>query len=110
MSMMIDFRSIAGERVRNVSGHERGAAARLRYNLDDADTRNEIVEIVIPDDIDAVAASFFLGMFSRSVKYYETKERFLEHYRFFASPAIMEQILRGIDRSMTARNGAAFLH
>ena len=107
---MIDFKEIVGDRARNVSGHERGALARAKYNLDAADKKESVVEVIIPAEIDAVATSFFQGMFSGSVRHYKTKERFLEHYRFNASPVIMEQIIRGIERSMTARGGSAFLN
>ena len=107
-ALEIDFRDIAEGTVRNISGHERGAEARQRYNLDAHDQRGDVVSVYIPDDIDAVAASFFQGMFSQSVKKFASKERFLEHYRFIAKPIMMEQILRGIDRSLTERHGSAF--
>lgn len=107
-TMMIDFRELVGDRARNVSGHERGALARARYNLDAADMQEAVVDVVIPAEIDAVATSFFQGMFSGSVRHYKTKERFLEHYKFHATPVIMEQIIRGIERSMTSRGGSAF--
>lgn len=107
-NIMIDFSEIVGDRARNVSGHERGAYARERYMLDEADRKQAIVNIFIPETIDAIATSFFQGMFSQSVKHYKSKEKFLEHYRFNAAPVIMEQIIRGIERSMTSRGGSAF--
>lgn len=103
----IDFKDIAGG-VRNISGHERGAEARRRYALDSLDESGKIASIVIPDEIDAVAASFFQGMFSESVKRFGSKDAFLRHYKFVARPMMMEQILRGIDRSLTNRHGSAF--
>lgn len=106
--MMINFRDIAGDRARNISGHERGSLARQRFGLDAADQNGDLVDIFVPDDIDAIASSFFQGMFSKSVKYYKSREEFLKHYRFNASPVIMEQVIRGIDRAMTARGGSAF--
>lgn len=108
--MMIDFKDLVGDRARNISGHERGVMAREKYNLDEIDSRRDTVEIMVPEHIDAIAPSFFQGMFSKSVRQYQTKERFLEHYHFIASPVVMEQIIRGINRSMTKRDGAAFLN
>lgn len=105
---LINFRDIAGGSVRNISGHERGVEARKKYELDRLDTGEQSVSVVIPDDIDAVAASFFQGMFSASVKKFRSKEKFLEHYHFVAKPNMMEQIIRGIDRSLTERGGSAF--
>ena len=81
-----------------MSGHEKGAYARKRYNLDAADKQETVVEVVIPGRVDAVATFFFQGMFSGSVRHYKTKERFLEHYRFNATPMMMEQVIRGIER------------
>ncbi|MCY0094594.1 hypothetical protein [Hoeflea ulvae] len=104
----IDFREIAGGTVRNISGHERGVEARKKYDLDRLDAKGEVVSVIIPDDIDAVAASFFQGMFSESVKRFKSKDEFLRHYNFIAKPVMMEQILRGIDRSLTERRGSAF--
>ncbi|NTG29970.1 hypothetical protein G6L08_22745 [Agrobacterium rhizogenes] len=106
-ALKIDFREIAGT-VRNVSGHERGVEARKRYDLDRLDANGDVVSVFIPDDIDAIAASFFQGMFSASVKRFASKEVFLRHYNFVAKPMMMEQILRGIDRSLTKRHGSAF--
>ena len=106
-ALTINFGDIAGG-VRNISGHERGAEARKRYKLDVMDASGDIASIVIPDEIDAVAASFFQGMFSESVKKFGSKDEFLRHYNFIARPMMMEQILRGIDRSLTERRGSAF--
>lgn len=105
--MVIDFEDIAGG-ARNISGHERGVEARKRYELDRLDEAGGLVDVVISDDIDAVAASFFQGMFSASVKRFASKDKFLQHYRFVARPMMMEQIIRGIDRSLTERRGSAF--
>lgn len=107
-AMRINLRDIAEGSVRNISGHERGVEARKKYGLDRLDAGDSAVSVVIPDDIDAVAASFFQGMFSTSVKRFKSKEKFLEHYRFIAKPNMMEQIIRGIDRSLTERGGSAF--
>ncbi len=106
-ALQIDFKDIAGG-VRNISGHERGAEARKRFALDALDSSGKVTSILIPDEIDAVAASFFQGMFSESVKKFGSKEEFLRHYRFVARPMMMEQILRGIERSLTERRGSAF--
>jgi hypothetical protein len=104
---VINFKDIAGG-LRNISGHERGVEARKRYGLNHLDDAGKAVSVVIPEDIDAVAASFFQGMFSESVKRFKSKDTFLQHYKFIARPMMMEQIIRGIDRSLTERRGSAF--
>lgn len=109
--MVVDFNQILKESgVRNISGHERGAEARRYFLLDDLDIQPDEVIVVIPHHIDALATSFFQGMFAKSVQRFGDKDKFLRHYKFQASSLIMEQILRGIERSLTSRRGAAFQH
>ena len=88
-------------RVRNLAGHERGLAAREQFNLASYDQSGEIVEVIVPDTLDAITISFFQGMFAASVK--DIGDKFLERYHFHASPVIMEQVLRGISRVRTDR-------
>jgi hypothetical protein len=91
-------------RVRNLTGHERGIAAREQFDLNSLDAAQEAIEVRVPDDLDAITISFFQGMFADSVR--KVGSGFLEHYRFHASPEIMEQVLRGIDRVNTVRGSA----
>jgi hypothetical protein len=107
-TMEINFSEITQDRVRNISGHERGVEARSKFMLDDLDGNSAIIDVLIPQHVEAIATSFFQGMFSKSVQRFGSKEGFLSHYRFVAAPLVMEQILRGIDRSLTVRRGAAF--
>lgn len=106
--MEINFDEITESRVRNISGHERGVIARSRFALDELDRESGMIDVIIPHYVEAIATSFFQGMFSKSVQQFGSKDGFLSHYRFVAAPLVMEQILRGIDRSLTIRQGAAF--
>lgn len=93
-----------GGEVRNLSGHERGYAARQHFGLDGADNEAEPVRIRIPSGIYLLTPSFFQGMFSQSVRALgSSRERFLEHYRFDAPSVIMRQIDQGIERVQTRR-------
>ena len=100
---------LMGKAVRNLSGHERGVAAREFFGLDKLDAKKESVSFVISPDIDAIASSFFQGMFAKSVRNFSTDEEFLEHYRFRANPTVFRQIEQGIRRIRTKR-GSAFAH
>ncbi len=100
---------LRGKNVRNLSGHERGVVAREFYGLDDLDTADEEITFVISNDVDAIASSFFQGMFSKSVREFPTDEEFLSHYKFLASPSVFRQIEQGIKRIRTKR-GSAFAH
>lgn len=92
--------------VKNLTGQERGVAAREFFNLDQIDEGGEPVRVVVPDDLDAITTSFFQGMFSRSVRSADSAEVFLDRYQFDARPSIMEQVVRGINRILTPRGSA----
>jgi hypothetical protein len=89
--------------VRNLSGHERGRAARVNYHLDDVDQADESVRVVIPDDVYSITSSFFQGMFSESVRKAGSREGFLARFQFDAPPVVLRQIERGIEASLMRR-------
>ena len=100
---------LKGKPVRNLSGHERGVAAREFYGLDELDTVDEEIIFIISPDVDAIASSFFQGMFSKSVHELLGDEGFLNHYKYRANPSVFHQIEQGIRRIITKR-GSAFAH
>lgn len=100
---------LQGKPVRNLSGHERGERARQFYQLDELDRQDGEILFIIPEEVDAIATSFFLGMFAESVKEFQTNEEFFDHYKFKASPEVFRQILQGIKR-VRAKRGSAFSH
>lgn len=91
-------------RVRNLSGHERGLEARRKFDLANHDKNGVPVEVRVPGELNAITISFFQGMFAESVKKAGSETEFLRRYRFHASPAIMKQILRGINLISTQRD------
>lgn len=95
--------------VRNLSGHERGLAAREFFQLDELDTLDGEIIITISPEIDAIASSFFQGMFAKSIQALQGGDYFLRHYKFRASPSVFNQIEQGIRRVLTKR-GSAFAH
>lgn len=101
---MINLSELTEGRVRNLTGHERGLAARAKFNLDTLDASTDSIEVKVPEDLEGITTSFFQGMFAKSVR--ASQDKFLDRYRFHASPAIMEQVLRGIDRVNTKRGAA----
>ncbi len=101
---MIELEQLTQGKVRNLTGHDRGLAARQNFDLDALDASGEAVDVVVPEGLDGITTSFFQGMFAQSVR--SVGAGFLDHYRFHASPALMEQVLRGIDRINTKRGGA----
>ena len=60
MVPMINLDSLTdGGRVRNLTGHERGLAARRDFELSKLDQADGVVEVHVSDDIDAITVSFF---------------------------------------------------
>lgn len=92
-----------GGEVRNLSGHERGKAARLKFGLADLDNADQQVVISIPDFVYTITPSFFQGMFAESVRLLGDRERFLDRYQFDADPVVLQQIDRGIRASLMER-------
>ncbi|WP_156478017.1 hypothetical protein [Acetobacter malorum] len=106
MTIMIDLNNVTNNgAVRNLSGKERGEAARNLFQLDNLDKASETVVVRVPHYLYAMSSSYFLGLFSPSVTRFGSKEKFLEHYRFEASPSIMKSVLHAISRCLLPKDG-----
>ena len=102
----IDLVELTKGEVRNLTGHSRGEESRILFNLDELDNSKDAVEVLVPKELDALTTSFFQGMFAKSVQDFGGREVFLKHYQFEASPIILDQVHRGIDRVLTKRGTA----
>jgi hypothetical protein len=103
-SVTIDLSRLAGGgRVRNLSGKERGIAAREELSLDELDRQPLDVEVVVPDFIDTISPSFFQGLFSKSIRQLAGREHFLEKYHFQATDKVMRWIEIGIRNATSSR-------
>ncbi|TCU73953.1 hypothetical protein EDE08_10419 [Bradyrhizobium sp. R2.2-H] len=89
--------------VRNLSGHERGVAARQKFALDNLDAAGAPVLVHVPEDVYSITSSFFQGMFAQSVRSCGDRERFLARYQFEAPVVVLRQIERGIEASLMKR-------
>src|SRR3982751_4439703 len=89
--------------IRNLTGHERGVAARVHYKLADLDRSAEPVEVIVPESVYTLTPSFFQGMFAESVTALGSRDAFLDHYQFKATNLILRQIERGIIGSQMRR-------
>ena len=100
----INFKELTNDgEVRNLSGHERGRAARSKYRLDEADGSAELVRVIVPEDVYSITSSFFQGMFSESVRKAGNREGFLARFEFDAPPVVLRQVERGIEASLMKR-------
>lgn len=102
---MIDLAKFTGERrVRNLSGKERGVAARVDLRLDEIDRGPDEVTVIVPDFLDTISPSFFQGLFSESIRTLKGRDAFLRKYRFKASEGIMQWIEIGIRNATSDRS------
>lgn len=63
----VNLRDLTRGEVRMLTGRPRGVSARELYKLDELDSKDEIVVIVAPDDLDTVTPSFVQGFLGRSL-------------------------------------------
>ncbi|MEA3051146.1 MAG: hypothetical protein QOG72_49 [Sphingomonadales bacterium] len=88
----IDIDALTRGEVRNLSGHDRGLAARSEFHLDELDQEGRSVEIRFPERFRGISSSFFQGMFAESVQLRGSVDGFFEHYRFDAPAHVLAQI------------------
>lgn len=92
-------------KVHNLSGHDRGLAARREFALDRYDAGSDVVEIVVPDHIYAISPSFVQGLLAASVqKFGLSRDAFFKRYSLTASDLIKRQFDRGISAILTNRD------
>lgn len=92
-------------KVHNLSGHDRGLAARQMFGLDQFDDQEAEIEIHVPDHIYAVSPSFVQGLLAASLqKFGLDRDAFSARYHLVASDLIKRQFDRGISAILTNRD------
>ena len=89
--------------VRNLSGQERGQAARAAFKVDDLDKSEEPVLVQVPAEVDTINPSFFRGMFALSLLTLGVAG-FTSHYVFDANPRVLEQVQQAIKGTIRDRS------
>lgn len=89
--------------VHNLSGHDRGQAARQKFRIAELDATEEAVVVNVPSYVYTITPSFFQGMFAESVRHLGDRDRFLARYSFRADPVVLQQIDKGIRASLMNR-------
>lgn len=104
---MIDFADLTdGGRISNLSGRNRGLAARAKYHLDwTAPADAEELTIRVPENLDSITPSFIQGMFGRALAVLNSDEAaFFSKFHFEAPAFILEQIRGGVLALRTSRD------
>lgn len=89
--------------VRNLSGQERGQAARAAFKVDELDKAAEPVLVSVPANVDTINPSFFRGMFALSILTLGVGG-FSNHYIFDATPQVLEQVQQAIKGTIRDRS------
>lgn len=92
-------------KVHNLSGHNRGVAAREAFKLDQFDEAATKVEIRVPDHIYAVSPSFVQGLLAGSFQRLgSNRDAFFARYTLVATDLIKRQFERGITSILINRD------
>ena len=83
-----------------LSGRTKGRKMRETLKLDELEDKEDVIEIVINKPIASFNSSYFLGLFTISIKKYKTKEAFFKKYNFICDKYIMQDIHDGIDEAL----------
>lgn len=97
MSTSIDFAKLGGP---VFVGRPNGEKARQKLGIEILDKSGSPVDVEVPANTYSINSSYFLGLFGESVVAFGSKEAFFEHYRFHASPVLMESIDRHAERAL----------
>lgn len=92
----------AGSKI--LSGRDKGEALRQKIDLDKREEEHNKITIVIPPSIVSFNSSYFLGLFTPSIKKYKTREGFLEKYEFECDQFIQQDIEDGIKEALKKSN------
>lgn len=102
----IDLERLTGDgKVHNLSGRERGLAARRMYHLDEIEKSDEPVDVIVPEYIYSLTPSFFQGFFGETVRArgYDAAS-FKRRFRFKAPDIVLQQLDRGLAAILTNRD------
>jgi hypothetical protein len=99
---LADFKTTPEARV--FSGRPRGEHLRGVIGLSEMDRNGDTVKVVIPADTYILNMSFFLGMFSDSVRFYSGVDKFFEHYQFEGPPVHLRKLLTYAEEALREGN------
>ncbi|MBQ3642673.1 hypothetical protein II906_12230 [bacterium] len=99
----IDISVIEGKKYKVLSGVELGIHARSCFGLNDLDSQDGSITLVVPNDVFSLNSSFFAGLFYDSItKLKETG--FREKYVFECTDIIRKNVENGIFYVLNTKN------
>jgi hypothetical protein len=95
VSQVLDLATYHSPETKLISGRKKGESARKHWNLDALDKAPGIVEVKVPEKVITLNSSFFLGMFTQSVRALGP-DQFKKKYVFTGHAAIESDVNSGI--------------
>lgn len=102
--MIINLADHKDNEVKFFSGRPRGETVRLSLNLDSQENNTTEITVIVPDDVNSIHTSFFLGLFGPSVRKCGSRESFLNKFKFNCPEELKEDIDEGIDLALKKSN------
>lgn len=94
----LDLAQLTHNKVRMLTGHQRGLAGRQHYALDKLEEEESTVTVVAPAELDTVTPSFVQGLFAGSLRNLG-EAKFLRKYDLSKlSPLLQRDFEIGIER------------
>ncbi len=84
-------------------GRPKGEEIRKIYNLDQIDSKDTNVNVLLPADTYTLNSSFFLGLFGDSVRKCGNRDSFLSKYQFNTSKLFNDKIEDYIQRALRVK-------
>lgn len=108
MDKLVDLEKLTKGEVHNLSGHDRGLAARNLFELDALDKslgENEKIVIRVPDYVYGVSPSFVQGFLATSVHSLgDDRDLFFMRFDLDASELVVRQFERGLANILIDRS------
>ena len=95
--MCVDLGLLSNGKVLVLAGPERGLAAREQYKLDVLDLSDEKIEVIAPDDLEAISPSFVQGFLAKSFQRLG-EEGLFQKYQFKLNELLVDDVRDGIER------------
>lgn len=87
-----------------LSGRDKGINLRDKLKLDELEEQFDFIEISVPPRIVSLNSSYFLGLFTKSIKKYDGRDGFLNKYKFKCDKYIEKDIEKGIHEALKESN------
>lgn len=98
---VIDFSNLEGP---VYTGRDRGEKLRAHFRVDQLDSLDQSVNVIIPDSTYSISSSFFLGLFGPSIIKSGSSDTFFKHYHFLTNDFLKSIIDAHASRALQDKN------